>query len=128
MRHEHQDYSYRLFPGILGLLLGWAAFPAILVALALQAVFFQFGGITSLGVNTTLMALPAVLCYFAFSPLLFHRQPLVVMAASFACGFLSVFLAGVIAGLALMFTEESFWSVAAMMVAAMVGEAEPVTK
>jgi cobalt/nickel transport system permease protein len=40
------------------------------------------------------------------------------MAASFACGFLSVFLAGVIAGLALMFTEESFWSVAAMMVAA----------
>ena len=96
--------------GLVGLLLGWAAFPAILVALALQAVFFQFGGITSLGVNTTLMALPAVLCYFAFSPLLFHRRPLVVMAASFACGFLSVFMAGVIASLALMFTEESFWS------------------
>jgi hypothetical protein len=35
--------------GLVGLLLGWAAFPAILVALALQAVFFQFGGITALG-------------------------------------------------------------------------------
>jgi cobalt/nickel transport system permease protein len=99
-------------------LLGWAAFPAILVALALQAVFFQFGGITTLGVNTVLMALPAVLCYFAFSPLLFHRRPPVVLAAAFACGFLSVFLAGVIASMALMFTEENFWGVAAMVVAA----------
>ena len=29
--------------GILGLLLGWTAFPAILVALTLQSMFFQFG-------------------------------------------------------------------------------------
>jgi cobalt/nickel transport system permease protein len=104
--------------GLVGLLLGWAAFPAILVALTLQAVFFQFGGITSLGVNTTLMALPAVLCHFAFSPFLFHRRPSIVAAAAFACGFLAVLLAGVIASLALMFTEEGFWGVAAMVLAA----------
>jgi cobalt/nickel transport system permease protein len=104
--------------GLVGLLLGWPAFPAILVALALQSVFFQFGGITALGVNTTLMAVPAVVCHFAFSPFLFHRRPEVVMAAAFACGFLAVFLAGVIASLALMFTEESFWSVAALVLAA----------
>lgn len=104
--------------GVVGLFLGWPAFPAILVALALQAVFFQFGGITTLGVNTTLMALPAVLCYFVFSPLLFNRRPLVVLAAAFSCGSLSVFLAGVIASLALMFTEENFWSVAALVLAA----------
>jgi cobalt/nickel transport system permease protein len=42
----------------------------------------------------------------------------VVLAAAFASGFFSVFLAGVIAGMALMFTEESFWGVAAMVVAA----------
>ena len=30
--------------GIVGLLLGWAAFPVIAVALVLQAVLFQFGG------------------------------------------------------------------------------------
>ena len=41
-----------LLNGIVGLLLGWGAFPAILVGLALQAMFFQFGGITVLGVNT----------------------------------------------------------------------------
>ena len=35
--------------GLIGLLLGWSAFPAILVGLALQAILFQFGGFTSLG-------------------------------------------------------------------------------
>jgi cobalt/nickel transport system permease protein len=103
--------------GLVGLLLGWAAFPALLVALALQAVFFQFGGITTLGVNTTLMALPAVLCYLAFGRLVF-RGPTVAAAAAFACGCLSVALAGVLASVALMFTEESFWSVAALVLAA----------
>jgi cobalt/nickel transport system permease protein len=64
------------------------------------------------------MALPAVLCHFVFSPLLLNRRPLVVLAAAFSCGSLSVFLAGVIASLALMFTEENFWSVAALVLAA----------
>ena len=48
--------------GIVGLILGWGAFPVILVALTLQAMLFQFGGITTLGVNTMIMALPAVFC------------------------------------------------------------------
>ena len=48
--------------GLVGFLLGWISFPALLVALLLQAVLFQFGGITTLGVNTVVMALPAVAC------------------------------------------------------------------
>jgi cobalt/nickel transport system permease protein len=103
--------------GLVGLLLGWAAFPAILVALALQAVFFQFGGITTLGVNTLIMALPAVVCYYLFAPLL-HRSPAVALTAAFTCGFLAVLMAGIIVGLALMFTEEKFFEVAAAVVAA----------
>jgi len=47
--------------GLAGLVLGWAAFPALFVGLLLQAVFFGFGGITVLGVNTVNIALPAVL-------------------------------------------------------------------
>jgi cobalt/nickel transport system permease protein len=103
--------------GIVGLLLGWAAFPAILVALALQAVFFQFGGITSLGVNTVIMALPAVGCYYVFAPLLRRSRP-VALAAAFACGFTAVGVGGIIVGLALMFTEERFFEVAAAVLAA----------
>ncbi len=103
--------------GIVGLLLGWAAFPVILVALALQAVFFQFGGITALGVNTLIMALPAVVGYYLFSPLL-RRSPAVALAGAFTCGFMAVLLGGIIVGLALMFTEEKFFEVAAAVLAA----------
>jgi cobalt/nickel transport system permease protein len=53
--------AHLMLTGLLGLLLGWAAFPAILVGLLLQAAFFGFGGLTVLGVNTLNLALPAVL-------------------------------------------------------------------
>jgi cobalt/nickel transport system permease protein len=103
--------------GIVGLLLGWAAFPAILVALTLQSMFFQFGGITALGVNTVNMALPAVLCYYLFGPLI-KKKKSIAIAASFACGFLSVFLAAILLGISLIFTEENFWEVSILVVMA----------
>jgi len=103
--------------GIVGILLGWAAFPAILVALVLQAVLFQFGGITALGVNTVIMALPAVSAYLLVRPLLF-RRPKVALAAAFAGGLLSVLLSALLAAAALMFTERNFLEVAGLLVAA----------
>ncbi len=103
--------------GIVGLILGWAAFPAILTALILQAVLFQFGGITALGTNTVIMALPAVLCYFIFRPLI-HRSGMIGLVGAFGCGFFAVFLAAVFVGLALMFTEEKFLHVAGIVIVA----------
>jgi len=50
--------------GLLGILLGWVAFPALLVALLLQVIFFGFGGLLVLGVNTLNIALPAVIMYY----------------------------------------------------------------
>lgn len=50
--------------GLLGILLGWVAFPALLVALLLQVIFFGFGGLLVLGVNTLNIALPAVFMYY----------------------------------------------------------------
>jgi len=103
--------------GIVGIILGWGAFPAILVALILQAVFFQFGGITTLGVNTTIMALPAVMSYFLFVRIV-SKKATWLLPVAFACGFLSVFLSAVIVGLALMYTEEGFFVVATTVVVA----------
>jgi len=103
--------------GIVGLILGWGAFPVILVALVLQAVFFQFGGITTLGVNTMIMALPAVCCYYLFGGLV-CKGPRIALPAAFACGALSVFLGGIMVGLALIFTEENFLKVSYLVVAA----------
>jgi cobalt/nickel transport system permease protein len=59
-----------LLNGLMGLLLGWLAVPALLVALILQAAFFGYGGITALGVNLMNMALPALLCAALLRPLL----------------------------------------------------------
>ena len=103
--------------GIVGLLLGWTAFPAILVALTLQAIIFQFGGITTLGVNTIIMALPALICYYLFGPLI-HKKPSISVSAAFACGFFSVLISALIVGVALIFTEENFLTASAMLVIA----------
>lgn len=103
--------------GIVGLLLGWAAFPAILTALLLQAMMFQYGGITTLGINTVIMAVPAVTCYYLFGPFILKKQRIAVSAA-FACGAGSVFLGAVLAGGSLMFTEGSFLEVAGLVVTA----------
>jgi len=58
--------AHLVLNGLAGLILGWAIFPAFLVALLLQAVLFGFGGLTTLGVNTFDLALPGVVCYYLF--------------------------------------------------------------
>jgi len=103
--------------GLVGLILGWGAFPVILVALALQALLFQFGGITTLGVNTLIMAFPAVVGYYLFGPLV-RRPPRIALPAAFVCGAFSVFLGAVLVGLALAFTDKHFLKASAMVAGA----------
>ncbi|NCO59982.1 MAG: cobalamin biosynthesis protein CbiM [Deltaproteobacteria bacterium CG_4_8_14_3_um_filter_51_11] len=109
--------AHLVLNGIVGLILGWGAFPAILVALILQAAFFQFGGLTTLGVNTVIMALPAVIGYIALRPLI-RKGGKWSIAAGFACGFLAVLLSALLVAAALIFTREDFFAVSWMLIAA----------
>lgn len=102
--------------GLVGIFLGWAAFPAILVGLLLQAILFQFGGFTSLGVNTLNMALPALTCHILFSRGVMSTNIVTSSLASFFCGFLAVFLSSVMVGLSLCFTGEQFFTVSKLIV------------
>lgn len=104
--------------GLLGLLLGWAAFPAILVGLALQALLFQFGGLTTLGINTFNMAMPGVVCHYLFWRGQVLKHPALVTAGAFVCGSLAIFLSGVLVALSLVFTGESLVSAAKVLVLA----------
>lgn len=52
--------------GLMGAVLGYYAFPAILIGLFFQAVMFQHGGLTTLGVNAAVMGIPALLSYYLF--------------------------------------------------------------
>lgn len=104
--------------GIIGVLLGWSAFPAILVALSLQGLLFQFGGITTLGVNTFNMAFPAIICFFLFNRGVRGKNNFVALSLAFVCGFLAVLLSGLMVAAALVFTGESFLQVAKLVIIA----------
>ena len=104
--------------GLLGLFLGWVAFPAILIGLILQAVLFQFGGLTSLGVNTVTMGLPAVICFFTFGAGVRSKRSAVSIISAFLCGFVAVLMGSLMVALALVFTDKPFVSVAKVIVIA----------
>jgi cobalt/nickel transport system permease protein len=109
--------AHLVLNGLMGLLLGWMAFPAILIALFLQALLFQFGGLTVLGVNTFNMAAPAVICFYAFRGLL-RGQGIAAAVAAFACGALAILLSGLLVAVALLTTGQAFFRVAELVLLA----------
>ncbi len=111
--------AHLILNGLVGLILGWKAFPVILVGASLQALLFQFGGITTLGVNTLNMALPAVMCHYAFRWGLKPQtsRPAFIFA-TFASGFGAAMIAGIMVGFSLYLTGEAFLPAAKLVVAA----------
>jgi cobalt/nickel transport system permease protein len=87
--------AHLVLNGICGLLLGWLAFPAIFVGLALQAVLFGFGGLTTLGVNTFNMAFPAVLLGYCCGHFIKSPNRVVRAVAEFAAGAGAILLSGI---------------------------------
>jgi len=108
--------AHLVLNGLLGILLGWAAVPAILAALFLQAVMFQFGGLSALGVNTVIMALPAVICHLAFGRLVRGTGRMAALGA-FCTGATAVLMSGALVALFLVFTGEAFIAAAGVILA-----------
>jgi len=104
--------------GLVGLVLGWAAFPAILIALLLQAVLFGFGGLTSLGVNLVIMAVPALLCHLALSRWLRSARGPVVFLLGAGAGVLGIVGGCVLLAGALLTTGQAFARVAQLALVA----------
>ena len=76
----------------MGLVLGWSAFPAVMVALILQALLFQFGGLVVLGVNTVDVAVPALAAYLLFAVPIRRSSGRTAFVLAFLAGFLAVML------------------------------------
>lgn len=84
--------------GLMGLILGWTAVPAILVALLMQALFFGYGGLLVLGVNVFNLALPALLCGLLLGPIIRRAGGRFTLLWGAVCGALGVSLtAGLVA-------------------------------
>ena len=103
--------------GLMGILLGWSCFPAIFIALLLQSLFFNFGGIVVLGVNTVNMALPPLICYYLFLNWITKKGKKRSIAA-FAAGFFSILLSALMMALSLATTDSRFATLAKMLVLA----------
>ncbi len=103
--------AHLVLNGLLGVILGWASFPAITVALLLQALLFQYGGLLVLGVNAFNMATPPVLCYYLFRHLLSGNGSMRTVGAVL-CGAVSVALSGLLTAGTLALAGQEFMPVA----------------
>jgi len=101
-----------LLNGLVGSLLGWAAFPALFVALLFQALLFQFGGITVLGVNTFNMATGAIVAYYITRPFLRKKKTWSLITAGVLAAVAGVFTAATLLSVELFLTGSSFKSTA----------------
>jgi len=94
--------------GLMGLVLGWAVFPTVLVSLILQFVFFSIAGPTVLGINTLDMALPGLICYYLFRSTVRSDRLPVVFAGGFAAGLIALILGALISSAAMLLAGKSF--------------------
>ncbi|ENT05173.1 cobalt transporter CbiM [Brucella sp. 63/311] len=97
-----------LLSGLMGLTIGLATFPAVMVGLLLQALLFGFGGLTTLGVNTINIALPGVVFGWLFLPFVRRLPPFSAGVVGFICAALSVAGTGCGVILALVLSSSDF--------------------
>ena len=95
--------------GVIGIMLGWHSFTALLIALLLQAMLIGFGGISSLSANTLNTGIGALTGFYLFK-LLKDRLPTAVV--SFLVGFVPILVASVGIAVALLFSSGEFLIVA----------------
>lgn len=88
--------------GLAGLLLGWAIFPVLCVALLLQAALFSFGGFAVLGANLLIMAVPGIVAHYLLRALVergaANRRRRSVLLAGALCGAIGIGGAALLAG------------------------------
>lgn len=111
--------AHLLLCGLLGVMLGWASFPAIFIALLLQAILFQYGGLSTLGVNTFTMGSAAVSSWFVFKCVTaLARSKAALFTAGFLSGFIGIAFSSILTAMALAFTDEGFYAAAIALLVA----------
>ncbi|MFX4236964.1 cobalt transporter CbiM [Aliarcobacter butzleri] len=101
--------------GFIGIFLGSVAFISIAIALIFQALLLGFGGLSSLGANILVMALPAYLVYLIFK--LEILKKLNEKVKFFLVGFLGVFISSLLLFTVLVFSKDEYLAVAYSIIA-----------
>ena len=104
--------AHLILSGLIGLFLGWAAFPVIFAGLLLQGILYQFGGLTVLGVNTFNMAFPAIILSVLLRRAINSKRKGISFIAAFACGGGSILFSSLLVAFSLYLTGQEFKFVA----------------
>ncbi len=103
----------------MGLILGHSVFPAVFVALLLQALLFHFGGLLVLGANTFIMASSALAGYIIFGRAIREGTGKIrVMTFSFMAGAFSVIMGACMAGVMMWLSDSNFAGAVKLLLAA----------
>lgn len=106
-----------LLGGLMGLVLGTAIFPAVCVALLLQAVMFGFGGLTTLGVNIVNIALPGAMIGAIVAPMIQRATPARAAVIAGVASALCVGLTGLMVAACLALSSADYMLSARVMIA-----------
>lgn len=105
--------AHLILNGLLGILLGPLSYVAMFIGLTLQALLFQHGGLTVIGVNTLNIGIPGLICYLTF--LAGYRRKISLPILGGLCCGLAVLLTVVCLVTVLVISGEQFVSVAGVL-------------
>lgn len=103
----------------MGIILGWGVFPAVFIALLLQALLFHFGGLLVLGANSFIMGISSLIIYILFGKIIRDgNNKFLVMTLAFISGALAVITAAFLVGAFLTLSDSNFMNAAKLIVVA----------
>lgn len=108
--------AHLILNGLLGIILGPLCYVAMFIGLTLQALLFQHGGLTVIGVNTLNIGIPGLIAYLTF--LAGYRRKISLPILGGLCCGLAVLLTVVCLVTVLVISGEHFVSVAGVLAVA----------
>lgn len=101
--------------GLVAIILGWRAFPAIMLGIVLQAILFGHGGVSVIGVNSVMLGGGGLVAFGVWQlrhRFSFSNREVVFGAIS---GAVAILFSGLVLALALVTTGEAFYTAAGMV-------------
>jgi cobalt/nickel transport system permease protein len=108
--------AHLILNGLLGIILGPLCYVAMFIGLTLQALLFQHGGLTVIGVNTLNIGIPGLIAYLTF--LAGYRRKISLPILGGLCCGLAVLITVVCLVTVLVISGEQFVSVAGVLAVA----------
>jgi cobalt/nickel transport system permease protein len=107
--------THLILNGVIGIILGFSSFPAIMIALFFQSIMFGHGGITAIGANTILMGIPAIISYLIYLSSK-NRSITTQKIYLFFIGFTSIMISSIILFIFLYLSGKEFYKTAQLVV------------